>query len=79
MLRILIYSILFIACLLYMAETKITLYPFKVEFARGWLVLGLIFIGVGVGFVGYQGYKDGAAQGIDATFKYLKEEIKKKP
>jgi len=79
MIKITIYSIILIAILLFIAETKITLYPFKVEFARGWLVLGLIFIGIGLGFVGYQGYKDGAAKGVDATFKYLKEEIKKEP
>ena len=35
-------------------------------------MLGMALIGLGIGFVRYQGYKDGAASGIDMAFRYMK-------
>lgn len=77
MLKLTIYSIIAIAAILWIAEPKINLYPFKVQFTKGWFALGMALIGFGIGLVRYQGYKDGAAKGIDATFSYFKEMVKK--
>lgn len=77
MLKITLLSIIVIAALLYVAEPKINLYPFKVQFTKGWFALGMALIGLGIGLVRYQGYKDGVAEGVKETFEYLKKEIKK--
>jgi hypothetical protein len=71
-------SILFlISVLLYIAEPKITFHPFKIQFAKGWFALGMMLIGFGIALVRYQGYRDGTKAGVDATFSYFKEVIKK--
>jgi hypothetical protein len=77
MIKITILSLIAIAAILFVAETKINFYPFKVSFGKPWFALGIALISFGVGFIRYQGYRDGATHGIDATFKYLKEELKK--
>jgi hypothetical protein len=77
MIKIILYAIVAIVALLWIAEPKITISPFKVQLTRGWFMLGMALIGLGIGFVRYQGYKDGAASGIDTAFKYFKEEIQK--
>jgi hypothetical protein len=58
--------------LLYLADTTITWRPFSISFGRGWLVLGMILIAVGVGMVYYQGRWDGLKRG-----GAIKEEVKK--
>lgn len=77
MLKLIIPLIILIAALLYAAEPKINFHPFKIQFARGWFVLGITLIGIGVGLVRYQGYNDGTKKGVDAAFTYIKELIKK--
>lgn len=77
MLKLTIYSILAIAAVLWIAEPKVSLYPFKVQFARGWFALGMALIGIGIGLVRYQGYSDGVANGVGCAFDYIKELVKK--
>jgi hypothetical protein len=77
MIKITLYAIVAVTALLLIAEPKITLSPFKVQLTKIWFALGMALIGLGIGFVRYQGYKDGAASGIDTAFRYMKEEIQK--
>lgn len=77
MVKITLYAIVSIAAILWIAEMKISISPFKVQFIKGWFALGMALIGIGIGLIRYQSYKDGVAEGIGGTFKYLKEEVKK--
>ncbi len=77
MIKITLYCLAAIAAIAWIAEPKISLYPFKIQLARGWFALGMALIGIGIGLVRYQGYKDGANKGIDAAFTYMKELVKK--
>lgn len=56
--------------LLFLADTTITWRPFSVSFGRGWLVLGMILIGLGVGMVYYQGRWNGLKRGAE-----IKQEV----
>lgn len=77
MIKITILSITAMAMLLLVAEPAITFYPFKVSFGKPWFAIGIFLLGFGVGFIRYQGYKDGIKHGINGTFDYFKEEVKK--
>lgn len=77
MIKITLISFVVIVAMIFTAETKIDFYPFKVSFGKPWFAIGIALIGFGVGFVRYQGYKDGAKNSIDTTFRYLNQLIKK--
>lgn len=61
--------------LAYLADTTITWRPFSISFGRGWLVLGMILIALGVGMVYYQGRWNGLKRGAEIK-KEVFEEIK---
>ena len=75
--QIIILSIISAVAILIVSTPKITFRPFSVSFGNGWFALGILFIGIGVGFIRYQGYKQGVTEGVDGAFKYMKEVIKK--
>lgn len=77
MTKIIILAAIVTLSLLFVASPKISFKPFSVTFTTGWFALGILLVGVGIALIRYQGYKDGANAGIDTTFKYLKELIKK--
>jgi amino acid transporter len=77
MTKIIILTLIVTASLLFVAFPKITFKPFSITFPNGWFAMGVIFVGIGVGLIRYQGYKEGAKAGIDGAFKYMKELIKK--
>jgi hypothetical protein len=61
--------------LLFIAETKITLWPFSISLARGWLVLGIILIMCGCICLKEQWYGDGLKRGAEIK-EEVREEIK---
>lgn len=61
--------------LLFLADTKITLWPFSISFGRGWLVLGIIQIICGCICLKAQWYSDGVKQGKEVKQEVI-EEIK---
>lgn len=77
MTKIIILASIVVLAILFVASPKISFKPFSVTFTTGWFALGIFFLGIGVGLIRYQGYKDGTAAGIDTAFKYIKELIKK--
>lgn len=77
MLKLLIPAIIIVIALLFVATPKISFRPFSVSFVNGWFALGIALIGIGIGLIRYQGYKEGVANGVKGTFTYIKEIIKK--
>jgi uncharacterized membrane protein len=57
--------------LLFIADTRITLWPFSISFARPWLVLGIILIMCGCICLKAQWYNDGLKRGAE-----IKEEVR---
>lgn len=51
--------------LVYLADTRITLWPFSIYFGRGWLVLGMILILCGCICMKAQWYGDGLKKGAE--------------
>lgn len=54
----------------FLAGTKITLWPFSISFARGWLALGIILIVCGCICLKAQWYEEGLRRGAE-----IKEEV----
>lgn len=63
--------------LAFIADTTITWRPFTISFARGWLVLGIIFIMCGCICLKAQWYADGLKKGAEIK-EEVREEIKEK-
>lgn len=61
--------------LLFLADTRITLWPFSISFGRGWLVLGIISIMAGCVCLKTQWYNDGLKRGAEIKQEVI-EEIK---
>jgi hypothetical protein len=61
--------------LLFIADTRITLWPFSITFARGWLALGIILIMCGCICLKQQWYCDGLKRGAEKK-EEVREEIK---
>jgi uncharacterized membrane protein len=61
--------------LAYMADTRVTIWPFSITFARGWLVLGIILIMCGCICLKAQWYNDGLKRGAEIK-EEVREEIK---
>jgi amino acid transporter len=76
MTKIIILAVIAVTTITIIAMPKITTKPFSVTFSNGRFAIGILFLSIGVGFIRYQGYKDGVKNGIDETFKHLKEEIR---
>lgn len=57
--------------LLFIADTRITLWPFSIAFARPWLALGIILIMCGCICLKEQWYSDGLKRGAE-----IKEEVR---
>jgi amino acid transporter len=77
MTKLIIITLILIAALLFVATPKISFKPFSITFINGWFALGMALIGLGIGLVRYQGYREGVTKGVDSTFNYLRESIKK--
>jgi amino acid transporter len=73
---IIILAIIVLVTVTLVASPKITFKPFSITLTNGWFALGISLLGLGIGFIRYQGYKDGEKAGIKSTFEYLKETIK---
>lgn len=54
----------------FIADTRITLWPFSISFGRGWLALGIILIMCGCVCLKAQWYGDGLRKGAE-----IKEEV----
>lgn len=63
--------------LAYLADTTITWRPFSISFGRGWLVLGIILISLGVGMIYYQGRWNGLKRGAEIKQEVI-DEIKER-
>jgi hypothetical protein len=61
--------------LLFIADTRITLLPFSISFARGWLALGIILIICGCICLKAQWYGEGLKKGAEIK-EEVREEIK---
>lgn len=61
--------------LLFIADTRITFFPFSISFGRGWLVLGMILILCGCICLKCQWYEDGLKRGAEIK-KEVFDEIK---
>lgn len=59
--------------LLFLADITITWRPFSISFGRGWLVLGIILISLGIGIIYYQGRWDGLKRGVEMKDGLIKE------
>jgi predicted membrane protein len=56
--------------LLFIADTRITIWPFSITFARPWLAIGIILIMCGCICLKAQWYNDGLKRGAE-----IKEEV----
>lgn len=56
--------------LLFIADTRITFFPFSISFGRGWLAIGIILIMCGCVCLKAQWYGDGLRKGAE-----IKEEV----
>lgn len=62
--------------LAFIADTRITLWPFSISFARPWLAVGIILIMCGCICLKAQWYEDGLKRGAEIK-KEVFDEIKK--
>lgn len=63
--------------LAYLADTTITWRPFSINFGRGWLVMGIIFIMCGCICLKAHWYNEGLKRGAEIYKETLKEHLSK--
>jgi uncharacterized membrane protein len=69
--KIYLYTLALMILLAFMADVRITLWPFSITFARGWLAIGIILIMCGCICLKAQWYGDGLKRGAE-----IKEEVR---
>lgn len=82
--KVLIYVVIFLVTLFYMAGPEIQFSPFKIHFSRIWSAIGFLFMAIGILFILLQGYREGHLEGYGkgcedmskAIIENLKEEKK---
>lgn len=71
--KLYIYTLALTLMLTFLADTRITFAPFSISFGRGWLVMGIILISLGVGIIYYQGRWDGLKRGAEIKQEVIDE------
>jgi hypothetical protein len=67
------YSLTLFLIVAFLADTRITFFPFSISFGRGWLVLGIILIMCGCICLKAHWYDEGMKKGIEINRELIKE------
>lgn len=74
--KLYLYTLALTILLLFLADTRITLWPFSISFGRGWLVLGIISIVCGCICLKTHWYEEGLKKGAEIKEEAMKEAVK---
>lgn len=75
--KTIIYSVIFIAWLLYISEPTISFKPFSVEFGKPYAPFAWLFLSIAIVLFQIQSDKIAYKRGVDDAFQIIEEELNK--